>query len=136
MQVKDLDGNYHHWKLIGGIAHGSIEEKSSLHIKARKLIKECFPTLQVLEEIPIPLRFRERLFLDFYLPLNKKCIEIHGKQHYEFSRFFHKDRLGFLRHKKRDQEKKEWCETNGIQYIELPYNEKVDLWKDRILSNE
>ena len=134
MQVKDLEGNSHHWKLIGGISHGSQTDKSSFHLKARNLIKECFPTLQILEEISIPLRSREKLILDFYLPLTKKCIEIHGEQHYKYSRFFHKDKLGFLRHKKRDKEKKEWCELNGIQYIELPFNEDIDKWKERLLN--
>ena len=75
MQIKDLDGNTHHWKLIGGIAKASVGNKSSLHLQARQLIKDCFPTLQVLEEISIPLRRTEHLILDFYLPLNKKCIE-------------------------------------------------------------
>jgi len=134
MQIRDLDGNTHHWKLIGTIAHGSVTQKSSLHLKARDLIKECYPTLQILEEISIPLRLREKLIMDFYLPLNKKCIEIHGEQHYKFNKFFHKDRLGFLRHKKRDKEKQEWCEINGIQYIELPFNETLEQWKIRIID--
>lgn len=134
MQIKDLDGNTQHWKLLGNISHGSNENKSSLHLIARNLIKECFPTLQVLEEVQIPLRKSQMLVLDFYLPLTKKCIEIHGKQHYEFSRFYHKDRMGFLKHKKRDKEKQEWCETNGIEYIELPYNENVEEWKKRIIN--
>lgn len=134
MQIKDLDGNIQYWKLLGNISHGSNENKSSLHLTARNLIKECFPTLQVLEEVQIPLRKAQMLVLDFYLPLNKKCIEIHGKQHYEFSRFYHKDRMGFLKHRKRDKEKQEWCENNGIEYIELPYNENVEQWKKRIIN--
>lgn len=133
MQVRDLDGNIFRWKLIGSIAKGAHDNKSSLHLKARNLIKQCFPTLQILEEIPIPLRRSETLILDFYLPLNKKCIEVHGKQHYQFSRFFHKDMMGFIRHKKRDKEKKEWCQINNIEYIELPYN-KIDEWEQRITN--
>lgn len=108
--------------------------KSQLHLQARTLLKECFPTLQVLEEIPIQLRKSEHLILDFYLPLNKKCIEVHGEQHYKFTRFYHKDMMGFIRHKKRDQEKKEWCELNGISYIELPYDESIDQWKQRLIN--
>jgi hypothetical protein len=135
MQVKDLDGNYYHWKLIGNISHGSLMNKSQLHLQARTLLKECFPTLQVLEEIPIQLRKSEYLVLDFYLPLNKKCIEVHGEQHYKFTRFYHKDMMGFIRHKKRDQEKKEWCELNGIMYVELPYDESIDQWKQRLIND-
>lgn len=136
MQVKDLDGNIYHWKLIGNISNSYNENKSSYHLTARQVIKDCFPTLKILEEVPIQIRKSETLFLDFYLPLNKKCIEVHGEQHYTFSRFYHKDRIGFLRHKKRDKEKQEWCIYNNIQYIELPYNETIDEWKKRILNEQ
>lgn len=132
MQVKDLDGNTYNWQLIGNISHGSAKNKSNLHLKARDLIHECFPTLQVLEEVPIQIRRSETLYLDFYLPLNKKCIEVHGEQHYTFSRFYHHTFLGFVRHKKRDQEKQEWCALNNIEYIELPFDENIDSWKNRI----
>lgn len=135
MQIKDLDGNLQHWKLLGNIAHGSQTNKSHLHLQARQLIKECFPTLQILEEVSIPLRRSEILILDFYLPLNKKCVEVHGEQHYKFTRFYHKDMMGFIRHKKRDQEKKEWCDINNIQYIELPYNENMEEWTKRLIND-
>lgn len=122
MQVTDLDGQSHYWQLLGGISHGSIQNKSSLHLAARELIKKIYPTMQILEEVPIQLRKSEILFLDFYIPLIKKCVEVHGEQHYNFNKFFHKSMLGFINSKKRDKEKREWCGNNGISYIELPYN--------------
>lgn len=131
MQVKDLDGNTVNWQLIGNIAHGSAQNKSSLHLHARDLIRGYFPTLQILEEVSINPRRSETLYLDFYLPLIKKCIEVHGEQHYKFSRFFHNTPLGFIRHKKRDQDKKDWCELNGIEYIELPFDQ-IEQWLPRI----
>ncbi|NCV19550.1 MAG: hypothetical protein EBW42_12500 [Rhodobacterales bacterium] len=36
-------------------------------------------------------------------------IEVHGEQHYEFSAFFHGTKLNFIKHKKRDKDKKQWC---------------------------
>jgi hypothetical protein len=42
--------------------------------------------------------------------------------------------IGFVKHKKRDQAKREWCAINGIDYIELPYNEKIEDWKKRITN--
>jgi len=131
MQVKDLDGNSYNWQLIGTIANGSLHNKSSLHLEARNLIKSCFPTLQLLEEVPIMVRRSETLYLDFYLPLIKRCIEVHGEQHYKFNRFFHHTTLGFINHKKRDQDKKEWCLINDIEHIELPFD-KIDEWPSRI----
>lgn len=133
MQVKDLDGNLVNWQLIGNIAHGQINKKSSLHLQARNLIHKCFPTFQVLEEVPIPVRKTETLYMDFYLPLNKTCIEVHGEQHYKFNKFFHNSILGFIKHKKRDESKKEWCNLNNIKYIELPFDE-IDTWENKIKS--
>lgn len=134
MQVKDLDGNNYNWQLIGNIAHGSITNKSSLHLKARELIHECFPTLQVLEEVPVYVRRSDILYLDFYLPLNKKCIEVHGEQHYKFNKFYHNTLLGFIKHKKRDQDKKDWCELNNIQFIELPFDQDLNEWRTKLIS--
>lgn len=135
MQVTDLDGNVFNWQLIGNIATGSKTNKSSLHLKARDLIHECFPTLQVLEEVPVSIRKGETLYLDFYLPLNKKCIEVHGEQHYSFNRFYHNTVLGFIKHQKRDRDKKEWCEINDITFIELPFSENIDQWRLRIIND-
>lgn len=131
MQVIDLDGYSSHWVLKGGISHGQITKKSDLHLEARSLIHKCYPTLQVLEEVPIYIRKAETLYLDFYLPLIKRCIEVHGQQHYEFVRFYHHTALGFIKHQKRDKDKKEWCGLNQIQYIELPYND-IKNWEHLI----
>jgi predicted adenine nucleotide alpha hydrolase (AANH) superfamily ATPase len=70
--------------------------------------------------------------LDFYLPLIKTCIEVHGEQHFKFVPFYHNNILNFLKSKKRDQEKAEWCEKNSIKYISLAYNESEQLWREKI----
>jgi hypothetical protein len=115
------------------MAHGKIDNKSSLHIRARKLLTTRYPTLQILEEVPIPLRRSETLFLDFYIPLIKQCVEIHGEQHYKFTPHYHTNMLGFIKHKKRDRDKISWCELNGIQYIELPFDKSDSEWEQIII---
>lgn len=132
MNMIDLDGHSHHWQLIGHSAKGKVNHRSSLHLKARDLIHSFFPTLQVLEEVPITIRLAEVLYLDFYLPLIKTCIEIHGEQHYRFVSFYHQNTLGFIKAQRRDREKTEWCEINNIKQIILPYNETVDEWRLRL----
>jgi len=132
MQVKDLDGAVHNWHLTGNMAHGKITNKSSFHLKARQIITETFPTLQILEEVPITLRKSETLYLDFYLPLKKLCIEVHGEQHYKFVPFYHNNILSFLKSQKRDREKVEWCELNNIKYVEFPHFETENEWLERI----
>lgn len=134
MQVKDLDGNSHAWNLTGYISKGKATNKSSLHLQARKLISDIFPTLQVLEEVPIVVRKSETLYLDFYLPLKKLCIETHGEQHYKFVSFYHNNMLSFLKSQKRDREKEEWCNINDIRYLTLPHYENIDQWKGKLLD--
>jgi hypothetical protein len=136
MLIVDLDNNEHNWTLVGNIAHAKQQNKSSLHLRARTLIGQLYPTLQVLEEISIPLRRSETLYLDFYLPLKKTCIETHGEQHYKFIGHYHHTKLGFLKHQRRDREKAEWCKINNIQYIALPYNETDEEWIARIKGHE
>lgn len=132
MQIETLDGFFQNWQLTGHYAHAKLTNKSSLHLLARKLIVNQYPTLQLLEEVPIPVKKSENYFLDFYLPMLKTAIEVHGEQHYKFVAFYHNSQLGFLRSQKRDREKKEWCEINNITYIELPYNESENEWSERI----
>lgn len=132
MNVRDLDGNISRWCLSGYISKTS--NKSEPHIRTKNLLVNLFPTLQILEEVPIPLRRSETLYLDFYLPLKKYCVEVHGEQHYKFVPFYHNNVLGFIKAKKRDEEKKEWCHINDIKYIELPHNETLEQWEERITN--
>lgn len=132
MQVRDLDGNVSNWNFFGNISKGSSQNKSSYHLKAREAIKELYPTLQILEEVTIHPKKSDTMYLDFYLPLIRKCIEVHGEQHYSFVPHYHTNRLSFLKAQKRDRDKKAWCELNGIVYIELSYKEDVEKWKQLI----
>jgi hypothetical protein len=134
MLIKDLDGNSHNWLLTGNMSKGKVINKSSYHLSARNIINEIYPTLQILEEVPIQLRKNEVLYLDFYLPLKKICFEVHGEQHYKFIPFYHSNILNFLKAQRRDREKQEWCEINNIKYISLSYNEQ-DSWRNSIVNN-
>lgn len=132
MNIIDLDGNSISWQLTGHISKGRMLNKSSFHLSARKIISETFPTLQILEEVPIPIRKSETLYLDFYLPLTKTCIEVHGEQHFKFTPFYHASMMAFLKSKRRDDDKKNWCEINNIKYIMLAYNESIEEWEKKL----
>lgn len=134
MQVYDLDGNSSLWSFRGNIANGSVAHKSSYHIRARSLIHHMMPTMQILEEVKIAPRRSQIMYLDFYIPLTKICIEVHGEQHYKFVAHYHSSQLAFLQAQKRDREKQEWCQINNITYISLPYNETDAEWEQRILQ--
>lgn len=133
MQVRDLDGTVTNWTLTGNIVRAKTTNKSSLHLLARDIIKKTFPTMQILEEVTVYIRRSDHRYLDFYVPLIKTCIEVHGEQHYNFTPFYHPNMLAFLKAQKKDREKKEWCELNNITYIELPYNE-TERWEEMVIN--
>ena len=133
MKTRGLDGQIHNWKLHGYVARASESSpRSKLHLKARTILKDIFPTVQILEEVAAPITRTEKLFFDFYLNTVKLVVEVHGQQHYKFNTLFHASAQDFANQRKRDRRKAEWCEYNNITYIELPYNEDEDQWRFRI----
>ena len=139
MIVHDIYRNASKWKLTGRLATNqkyTDRKRSKLHLAARDLISEIFPTLQILEEVPIKISSRKKLYLDFYLPLVKLAIEVNGEQHYKFSSLYHKDKWDFITQRKNDTLKQQWCDINTIDMITLPYNEKIDEWRKRLSCSE
>ncbi|CEP95548.1 DNA-directed RNA polymerase subunit P [[Clostridium] sordellii] len=53
-------------------------------------------------------------------------VEVHGKQHYEFCKHWHKDKSGFNDLKYRDKIKKQFAIDNGYHYLEIPYTSEVN----------
>lgn len=129
MIVYDLDGNQSKWKMMGREINNDTRPRSELHKTARKLLKKRFPTLLLLEETPIHPVKGSTLYLDFYFPLRKLCVEVHGQQHFSFNSMFHITPKDFIKQKKNDKNKEEWCEINGITYLVFPYD-KVNDWED------
>lgn len=133
MKIRDLDGNVLTWRIAGHVARANEQRpRSQLHLKARTLLKEAYPTVQILEEVPFQLRRGSSGFLDFYINTIKTVIEVHGSQHYKFNTLFHNSIQDFVNQRKRDAMLVEWCELNNFNYIELPFNESIDQWKLRI----
>ena len=111
----------------------SVENPSSLHLKAREIIKSCLPYCVVYEEVSlVGCKLNQSVLVaDFFIPQLSIIVEVHGKQHYKFTKFFHKTEADFKESIRRDQTKKDWCELNNITYIELPYNQ-IKQWKKLI----
>ena len=135
MKTRDLNDEIYNWKLQGYVTKANdTRPRSKLHLMARNLLMELFPTVQILEEVPVQITRFEKGFFDFYINTLKLVIEVHGQQHYKFNPLFHTSAQDFAQQRKRDARKKEWCEYNNITYVELPFKEKVDEWKSRILQ--
>ena len=130
-QIYNLDGILTDWDLRGHVNFNG-RPRSKLHLQTRELLKELFPTSRILEEVDIPVRRGQILYLDFYVLSNSMAVEVHGEQHYSYSSLFHGSKKDLLLQKKRDNEKAEWCEINGIKLVVLPFNEDINEWTNRI----
>jgi hypothetical protein len=108
------------------------ENCSLLHKEARSIIHELFPLDAVYEEISVP-GLPTSAYFDFFIWRPRIAFEIQGEQHYHFIKFFHGDRLAWAKAKKIDGYKREWCEKNNIQLIELPYDCR-EQWRERIAN--
>lgn len=135
MLVQLLDDTEYYWKPHLKANAQLAEKKSHYHVAARLLLKELFPTQQILEEVWVPLRQKDYCYLDFYLPLIRMAVEVQGQQHYKFNSFFHENERDFLLQNKKDRDKKAWLKLNQITLVELPYNEKIEEWKNRIIKS-
>ena len=70
---------------------------------------------------------------DFYLPDYNTCIEFHGKQHYEFIKHFHKNKINFNKQLNRDKIKFEYCENSQIRLLVIKYNENIINYLNKFL---
>jgi hypothetical protein len=131
MKVFDLNGKEFHWPPPG--YRPKTYKKSKLHLQARALLKEVYPNIIILEEVPIRIYASRILHLDFYLPLYKKAIEVHGSQHYEFNTQFHTTAFDFKRQQLNDTLKDEWCVKNNINLVVLPHF-RTEAWKQIVKS--
>jgi len=125
MLVQDLNGRHYNLTLSGH--HLNSRNISKLHLKVRKFLKDKFPTQIILEEVPIEIYFHKTLFLDFFLPHIYLAVEAQGKQHKQFSSYFHHNKLGFWTAKKNDELKEQWCQLNDIRLVQL-WEGQDDWW--------
>ena len=94
---------------------------------------------EYLIKFPFIIKKKPFVFIDFYLPKTKTFIEYNGKQHYEYVPFFHRSEEDFKLQQVRDNIVREYCNTKGINLIEIPYylsDEKIcDLLKSKLIND-
>lgn len=134
MKIIGLDDKEYTWIPSNNIV--DTEKRSGLHNKARQLLKEKYPNDRILEELVLPgTKTNTRksvLKADFFIPVRKLIIEVHGQQHTEFNNFFFANKMEFYKAQARDKDKARWCEINDFTLIELYHNESIEDWRDKI----
>ncbi len=69
----------------------------------------------------------EGLELDGFNEAKNIAFEYNGKQHYEYSRFFHRTPHDFVKQQQRDKQKSTICDRRDIHLIVVPYICKTDI---------
>lgn len=117
---------------IGNQSKKRARSKSAPHSEAISFLLTVFPGTTIQEEVTVQGPSGP-LYLDLYLPKIPLIVEVHGEQHYKHIPFFHKTKADFLISQKRDRDKKNWAEANGIPFVALPHN-RTEEWQKLIAS--
>lgn len=101
-----------------------VHEKECRRI-VEKYFNASFPTIR-----PTWLTYKKPMELDMYNEELKLAFEYDGKQHYEYSPFFHSSPDKFTEQQYKDRLKDKLCKEKGVCLIRIPYTiEYQDLEK-------
>jgi hypothetical protein len=114
MKVKGLDGRTYQWT-----PRSTKRKQSLLAGKVKEVIQKLYPLEILYQEVTLPGTGHPSLIADFFLPGLGMLVEVQGRQHQEYVPYFQSHRLNFIKGQDRDRRKKEWCELNEIDLIEL-----------------
>jgi len=118
-----------------------IENSSNLHNKIKEILcNGSFKNVQAYQEVPISylIESNVNLYIDWYIPMFKLCIEVHGIQHYVPTSFSNtsavQKELNFYEIKSRDLNKKSLLEEHGYNFIEISYKDINKLDENKLIS--
>lgn len=106
MKYLALNGRTFTYKVNKKVA----KSRSKIQGSCKEILRQKYPHDIILEEFYVPDGF----YLDFLIPAQKLAIEVQGRQHDEYVKFFHKTRTDFNNAQTRDGQKQEWCQLNKI----------------------
>lgn len=132
MKYIDLEGNEHNLNLAKYLEKK--HNKSAPHIMVRNFLNTFIPAFLVYEECAVYVTKKKILYLDFFIPSLGKILEVDGPQHTVHIPFFHPTKADFLRAKKNDALKAEWCCVNSIQLLRFDDSQTESFWKSLLNS--
>lgn len=94
--------------------HGSTRSKGQTALK--KFLYPYWKDQMVMEEMPL---VGSLMKFDIINLTAKIAVEFDGQAHYQFVKHFHGTRNGFLKHVKRDLQKEDFLERNGITLVRV-----------------
>jgi len=120
MRLKNIHGKLVYKNVKSKLIDWRGKSRSKIQRKVKLFLKDYWENCIVYEEFPV---YGSRMTVDIFNATKKIAIEVKGKQHNEFNKFFHKNKLNYLYSMERDLNKKKWLEDNDIQLVEVLENE-------------
>lgn len=101
------------------------QSRSKVQFNTKQFLKNYWKNHVVYEEFPV---YGSRLKVDILNATLKIAIEVQGKQHSAYNKFFHgESRLNYLKSIKRDVAKEKWLEINKFFLVEIYEHEVSQL---------
>jgi|TARA_R110000824_G_scaffold14431_3_gene61417 hypothetical protein len=98
--------------------------RSKFQASVKEFLRPYWESHVVFEEFRI---VGTRLSLDFYNATRNIAVEVQGDQHAKYVKFFHgKNKMNYVDQLKRDANKFDFCEKNGIILVEIYSKDTID----------
>jgi len=120
MRLKNIHGKLVYKNVKSKLIDWRGKSRSKIQRKVKLFLKDYWENCIVYEEFPV---YGSRMTVDIFNATKKIAIEVQGKQHNEFNKFFVKNNVNYLYSMERDLNKKKWLEDNDIQLVEVLENE-------------
>ena len=121
MRLLNINGRLQKKSVSKYLINWNKKSRSKVQFKTKKFLEPFWRGHIVYEEFPV---YGSRMTVDILNATKKLAVEVQGKQHGEFNKFFHSNsRLKYLEGIKRDIKKAEWLENNGFILLEIEENE-------------
>ena len=126
MRLYNIQGRLQARKVSKYLIKWNKKSRSKIQFKVKQFLKNYWENQIVYEEFPV---YGSRMTVDIVNATKRIAIEVQGRQHKEFNKFFHKTRGNYLESIKRDHLKRQWLEKNNFKLIEIEEEEANKLSK-------
>jgi hypothetical protein len=123
MYFNNIDGKKIYINTNRYLIDWNSKERSIIQFKVKKFLEPFWRSHIVYSELRV---VSTRMTIDIYNASKKIAIEVQGKQHQGYNKFFHANsKLKYLSQLERDEKKIKFCEQNGITLVEI-FEEEID----------
>lgn len=124
MRLKNIYGKLVYKNVKSKLIDWDGKSRSKVQRQVKKFLKDYWSKCIVYEEFPV---YGSRMSVDILNATKKIAVEVQGRQHDEYNKFFHKNKINYLYSMERDFNKKKWLEENDFQLVEILELEATNL---------